>query len=404
MKITGIITEYNPFHNGHLFHLNSIKNQLESDAVVCVMSGNFVQRGLPAVLDKWSRAKMAILNGVDLVIELPSVYAVSSAEFFSFGAVSILNSTGVINNICFGSESGNINTLNSIAHILVNESSEFKEQLRANLKEGLSFPKAREKALYDLLKDDKNAEDIISYITSPNNILGIEYCKSLKVLNSSIKPCTIKRTGSGYNDSEALTSLASATSIRKLIKEEGYEKCISLMPEASYNVLEQSLSAGIQIPDVEDMFKYIKYKLLSDSSLISRIPDISEGLDYKILNEIRKASSYNELLFNIKSKRYTLTRVSRILCQIYLGFENYDIMSLRKTSPQYIRVLGFNETGQKILKMIKEKSNCTLITKMPKNDIDPMLQMDINSTNLYSLLTNSIEYGSDYLKKPVIVK
>ena len=404
MKITGIITEYNPFHNGHLFHLNSIKNQLESDAVVCVMSGNFVQRGLPAVLDKWSRAKMAILNGVDLVIELPSVYAVSSAEFFSFGAVSILNSTGVINNICFGSESGNINTLNSIAHILVNESSEFKEQLRANLKEGLSFPKAREKALYDLLKDDKNAEDIISYITSPNNILGIEYCKSLKVLNSSIKPCTIKRTGSGYNDSEALTSLASATSIRKLIKEEGYEKCISLMPEASYNVLEQSLSAGIQIPDVEDMFKYIKYKLLSDSILISRIPDISEGLDYKILNEIRKASSYNELLFNIKSKRYTLTRVSRILCQIYLGFENYDIMSLRKTSPQYIRVLGFNETGQKILKMIKEKSNCTLITKMPKNDIDPMLQMDINSTNLYSLLTNSIEYGSDYLKKPVIVK
>ena len=404
MKITGIITEYNPFHNGHLFHLNSIKNQLESDAVVCVMSGNFVQRGLPAVLDKWSRAKMAILNGVDLVIELPSVYAVSSAEFFSFGAVSILNSTGVINNICFGSESGNINTLNSIAHILVNESSEFKEQLRANLKEGLSFPKAREKALYDLLKDDKNAEDIISYITSPNNILGIEYCKSLKVLNSSIKPCTIKRTGSGYNDSEALTSLASATSIRKLIKEEGYEKCISLMPEASYYVLEQSLSAGIQIPDVEDMFKYIKYKLLSDSSLISRIPDISEGLDYKILNEIRKASSYNELLFNIKSKRYTLTRVSRILCQIYLGFENYDIMSLRKTSPQYIRVLGFNETGQKILKMIKEKSNCTLITKMPKNDIDPMLQIDINSTNLYSLLTNSIKYGSDYLKKPVIVK
>ena len=404
MKITGIITEYNPFHNGHLFHLNSIKNQLESDAVVCVMSGNFVQRGLPAVLDKWSRAKMAILNGVDLVIELPSVYAVSSAEFFSFGAVSILNSTGVINNICFGSESGNINTLNSIAHILVNESSEFKEQLRANLKEGLSFPKAREKALYDLLKNDKNAEDIISYITSPNNILGIEYCKSLKVLNSSIKPCTIKRTGSGYNDSKALTSLASATSIRNLIKEDGYEKCISLMPEASYNVLEQSLSAGIQIPDVEDMFKYIKYKLLSDSSLISRIPDISEGLDYKILNEIRKASSYNELLFNIKSKRYTLTRVSRILCQIYLGFENYDIMSLRKTSPQYIRVLGFNETGQKILKMIKEKSNCTLITKMPKNDIDPMLQMDINSTNLYSLLTNSIEYGSDYLKKPVIVK
>ena len=404
MKITGIITEYNPFHNGHLFHLNSIKNQLESDAVVCVMSGNFVQRGLPAVLDKWSRAKMALLNGVDLVIELPSVYAVSSAEFFSFGAVSILNSTGVIDNICFGSESGNINTLNSIAHILVNESSEFKEQLRANLKEGLSFPKAREKALYDLLKDDKNAEDIISYITSPNNILGIEYCKSLKVINSSIKPCTIKRTGSGYNDSKALTSLASATSIRNLIKEDGYEKCISLMPEASYNVLEQSLSAGIQIPDVEDMFKYIKYKLLSDSSLISRIPDISEGLDYKILNEIRKASSYNELLFNIKSKRYTLTRVSRILCQIYLGFENYDIMSLRKTSPKYIRVLGFNETGQKILKMIKEKSNCTLITKMPKNDIDPMLQIDINSTNLYSLLTNSIKYGSDYLKKPVIVK
>ena len=404
MRITGIITEYNPFHNGHLFHLNSIKEQLGSDAVVCVMSGNFVQRGLPAVLDKWSRAQMAVLNGVDLVIELPTVYAVSSAEFFSFGAVSLLNSTGVINNICFGSESGNIEPLNAIADILVYESSEFKEHLRLNLQKGLSFPKAREKALYDLLKDEKSAEDIISDITSPNNILGIEYCKSLKVLKSSIKPCTIKRTGSGYNDSEALTTLASATSIRKLIKEEGYDKCKALMPKPSYDVLEQSLLGGIQIPDVEDMFKFIKYKLLSDGSLISKIPDISEGLDYKILNEIKKASSYNELLFNVKSKRYTLTRVSRILCQIYLGFENYNIESLRKTSPQYIRVLGFNETGQKILKMIKEKSDCAIITKMPKKDIDPMLQMDIDSTNLYSLLTNSLDYGSDYLKNPVIIK
>lgn len=403
MRITGIITEYNPFHNGHLFHLNNIKEQYKSDAVVCVMSGNFVQRGLPAILDKWSRAKMAVLNGVDLVIELPAVYAVSSAEFFSFGAVSLLNSTGVVDNICFGSESGNIETINSIADILVYESSEFKEQLKINLNKGLSFPKAREKALCNLLNADDN-NDIINDITSPNNILGIEYCKSLKALNSSIKPLTIKRTGSGYNDSEALSHLASATSIRRLLAEDSLDSCKPLMPTSSYNVLEEALYNDIKIPNTEDMFKYIKYKLLCNGDLIRNIPDISEGLDYKIINEIKKSSSYDELLFNIKSKRYTLTRVSRILCQIYLGFESYDILSLRKASPQYIRVLGFNKTGQRILKMIKEKSDCSIITKMPKNDIDQMLKIDIDATNLYSLLTNSIQYGSDYLKNPIIIK
>ena len=196
MKITGIITEYNPFHNGHLYHLNTAKKVTNCHGIVCIMSGNFVQRGEPAIIDKWKRTEMALLNGVDLVIELPTFYAVSSAEFFAKGAVDILNNIGVVDNIFFGSECGDINLLYKIAEVLTKEPKEFKLKIKENLKSGVTYAKAREKTLIDILDN----EDLNEILSNSNNILGIEYIKAIIKSNSSITPLTMKREGSKYND------------------------------------------------------------------------------------------------------------------------------------------------------------------------------------------------------------
>ena len=214
MNITGIITEYNPFHNGHLYHLSEAKKNTNADAIVCVMSGNFVQRGGPAIIDKWKRTEMALNNGVDLIIELPTYYAVSSAEFFAKGSVSILHHLGVVNNLFFGSECGNVDKLTAISKILVNEDSELKSLIKEHLAKGDTFAKAREKSLIEYLKD----EEINKIVTSSNNILGIEYIKSILRLNSNISPSTLKREGSNYNDKKLSNSFSSATAIRELLK------------------------------------------------------------------------------------------------------------------------------------------------------------------------------------------
>ena len=223
MNITGIIVEYNPFHNGHAYHIQKTREKTNCDAIVAVMSGNFVQRGVPAIVDKWNRSKMALMNGVDLVIELPLIYSLSSAEFFASGAVSLLNNLGIVNNLCFGSECGDTDVLSIIGKILTDEPIEFKKILKENLDKGLAYPLARSKALIQFLNifDNKkllnyNIEEILS---SSNNILGIEYCKSLIKLNSSIRPYSIQREGSTYNSTSLNNKFSSATSIRKFIKE-----------------------------------------------------------------------------------------------------------------------------------------------------------------------------------------
>ncbi|GKX66272.1 nucleotidyltransferase [Inconstantimicrobium mannanitabidum] len=398
MNITGIITEYNPFHNGHKFHIDESKKLTNCDGIICVMSGNFTQRGLPAILDKWNRTKMALENGVDLVIELPTIFATSSAEFFSFGAVSILNSTNVVNSLCFGSEIGDSEILKSIATILLNNIENFNLQVKNEMKKGISFPKAREIVIGNIMND----ETLSNLINSPNNILGIEYCKSILKLKSSITPVSIKRVGSNYNDTVAFTKLASATAVRELIQNNNLDECKRLMPESSFAILEKLTDNKYTFPIEDHMFNFIKYKLITTPDLLSAIPDVSEGLDNKILKELINCNSYEDLLFRTKSKRYTLTRISRILCHIFLGFENYPIHQLRKTAPKYLRVLGLNRRGREILKEIKLRGDIEIITKLPREINDPMLKLDIASTNCYSLLNKHINYNADYLTSPII--
>lgn len=400
MNITGIITEYNPFHLGHELHLKSSKKITNCDGVICVMSGNFVQRGLPALTDKWTRAKMALEAGVDLVVELPTLFATSSAEFFAFGAVSLLNSLNIVDNLCFGSECGDIDLIKKLSEIIVNEPQEFKEYLKELLKDGLPFPKARSKALMKYL-EDTNFKIDFSYLetvlNSSNNILAIEYCKSLYKLKSSITPFTIKRLGADYNKEElSKNEIASASAIRKSIYTSNIEESLEFMPMYSYEILKNSSFSSL-----DKMFDLVKYAIISNPNILKEIPEASEGIDNKIVQNIGKANSLDELINLCKSKRYSYTRLNRILCHVLLCVDN-ELLSLRKSPPKYIRILGFNNKGREILKEIKQNSEINIVNKLSKSKPDPLLDFDIKATNIYSLLNPSVKINSDYLNSPII--
>lgn len=364
------------------------------------MSGNFVQRGLPALTDKWTRAKMALEAGVDLVVELPTLFATSSAEFFAFGAVSLLNSLNIVDNLCFGSECGDIDLIKKLSEIIVNEPQEFKEYLKELLKDGLPFPKARSKALMKYL-EDTNFKIDFSYLetvlNSSNNILAIEYCKSLYKLKSSITPFTIKRLGADYNKEElSKNEIASASAIRKSIYTSNIEESLEFMPIYSYEILKNSSFSSL-----DKMFDLVKYAIISNPNILKEIPEASEGIDNKIVQNIGKANSLDELINLCKSKRYSYTRLNRILCHVLLCVDN-ELLSLRKSPPKYIRILGFNNKGREILKEIKRNSEINIVNKLSKSKPDPLLDFDIKATNIYSLLNPSVKINSDYLNSPII--
>ena len=395
--VTGIITEYNPFHKGHEYHLEKARLDTNAHSIVCVMSGNFTQRGIPAIIDKWKRAEMAIKNGVDLVLELPVVYSLSSAEHFAFGGVSLLNSLGIIDNLHFGSEEGNTDVLELIAETLVLEPFEYKNLLKYNLNLGLPFHQSRANALNDYL----NSNDVLAVLNNSNNILGIEYIKALKVLNSSIIPKTLKREGAAYNDENLNSSFSSATSIRKHLRENSLSELSTALPKASYDILYNLSSSNYPFIFEEDMFKYIKYKLFTNEQSLLSLPDISEGLENRILKEILNATSISELILNSKSKRYTYTRINRILAQSFLNLEAFDLLNLSKSHVPYARVLGFNSNGRNILKNIKDKGNIDIITKVPRNNLCDHMKIDILATKAYSLLNPKVNPMDDYLKSPI---
>lgn len=399
MNITGIITEYNPFHNGHKFHLEESKKQTKSDGTICIMSGNFVQRGGPAIIDKWKRTEMALNNGVDLIIELPTFYAVSSAEFFAKGAVSILNSLNIVNNLFFGSEIGDAKALSEIAKVLVSEDERFQNILKENLSLGLTFAKAREKSLIEYL----NRSEINNIITSSNNILGIEYIKAILKLNSSINPVALKREGSNYNDKSLSQTFSSATSIREVLKNtNNIEDLKNIIPLESYEVFSKLQEQDYRFTFEEEMFKYIKYKIQTNCVNFNNLYEVTEGLDNKIIKEISSSNSLHEFILKIKSKRYTYSKISRILTHIYLGLDNDDFKDIANENNLYVRVLGFNKTGREILSLIKANSSIPLITKVPRFTNNPLLKFDLQATACYSLLNDKVNPFNDYLQSPII--
>lgn len=387
MKILGIIAEYNPFHNGHKYHIEKSKKLTNSDAVVCIMSGNFIQRGEPSILDKWSRAQCALLNGVDLIIELPVVYSIQSAEFFAYGGIKLLNNLNIIDYLSFGSESGNIEDFLNIGQVLYNESVILSSKIKHYLKEGISYPLARQKALCNYLDNDYSY-----FLTQPNNILGVEYIKALLKIKSNIKPVTVKRNKVGYNEIKTVDNFASATAIRKMIRKNNIEDIKQYVPESSYNIIEEKFNNNETVY-FNDFTKSI-FTLLTRLSTneISNYPDVNEGLENRIKKSLGISQSLSDLVNNIKSKRYAQTRIQRIVFNILLNITKSKLDTFQELGgPGYIRVLGMNKTGKKILKTAKEQTKSPVIIKPSSYNqynlqlINEMIQYDFNATDIYYL-------------------
>lgn len=424
MKVNGIIAEYNPFHKGHLYQLHTAKEQTDSDYTIIVMSGNFMQRGTPALLDKFSRAKMALMCGADLVLELPAYYAASSAEYFAMGGVTLLDKLGVVNHLSFGSECGDISVLNRIAKIITEEPAEYVTLLRKKLKEGLSFPSARTNAL---LAYDSSLGDYKDVLSSPNNILGIEYCKALLRRGSTIEPVTVKRMGAEYhdtslvaddimttpNDSDIGTSASSATAIRQTIFNGGDLSCLkNHMPEEAFLVLKDAFN-NVKPIFLNDFSSLLHYKLLLEQAHgFECFLDVTPELSDRIGNSLYDFKDFESFCDLLKRKDITHTRISRCLMHILLDMK-VDTMKTYCCSDYtpYARVLGFRKESTPLLSAIKENSTIPLITKLAdaENILDAnaygMLQEDIRINQIYQsvlALKNETAMANEY-RTPVVI-
>ena len=418
MKTVGLIVEYNPFHNGHLHHLLESKQVTSSECAVAVMSGNFLQRGEPALLDKWTRAKMAVDNGVDLVLELPFIFASSSAEYFASGAVKLLDSLGVIDSLSFGSEAGDTSILNDIADVLVDEPDLFKDFLKEFLDQGKSFPKARSLAIIEFFKSSsyQDIDALESVLYSPNNILAIEYMKSLKNIGSSIEPFTIKRTASNYHDKDINGSICSATSIREdFFKNKSLCNTKNVVPSATYQYMKEFLDKNSTFNDLEnftEIFLYLFRVLNYDK--INFVNGIEEGLENRILKAFNNSNTLSSILEAISTKRYTMTRIKRILIHALIGLDKETFNTLNAAGPRYVRVLASNKKGLELLGEIKKKSSIPIITKYSNHQkldddlLNKMIDFDKRATDLYftglSKFTKHANMNLDFLKSPYILK
>lgn len=399
MKVVGIIAEYNPIHNGHLYHIQKSKEITNSDFCIIIMSGNFTQAGNIAIYDKFTRANLAIEHGADLVIELPTIYANSSAKFFAFGAINILNSLNIIDSICFGSESDNIDLLQEVCNIIIFKDKEIWEDINANLKAGISFAEARSKSIKKYLSDEQ-----IEVLRGPNNILGLEYIENLNLLNSQIKPFTIKRESSNFNEiilNSNNNNFTSATSIRNSIKTHKIDILSKYVPNNTYSVIK-----NIKPIFNDDIFKLLKYKLISmTSSKLEKISEVTEGLENKILKEINNSNSYDEFAQNIKSKRYQLSKIKRMLINILLDITKEDFEYAINNNVGYAHILACSESGKSLLSEISKNSNIDLITSLNKKSFDSLsentkkyLKYDILASNIYSVINND-KIQKDYTNR-----
>jgi predicted nucleotidyltransferase len=439
MKILGIITEYNPFHNGHLYHLFKAKEITRTDYVVAVMSGNFLQRGEPAIINKWSRTKMALNAGVDLIIELPFVFSTQDANGFAFGAVKLLDSFKIIDYLCFGCETDNLDILYSISNFLDVEPEKYKELIVYNSKNGYEFPKARSQALCEYHRvfgidglEKISTLELSKLLKYPNNILALEYIKHLLKLKSKIKPIAIKRIGASYHQKNIEGKISSATSIRNEIlnnlgppKTDLFmlnDKIKSTIPPSGFSVLESELREG-RGPITLDSYRQYILATLRRMSLenISRIQGVTEGLENRIKKASLKSYSVEHLINSIKTRRYTRTKIQRIILHLMMNLSKEDIAIFNKYGPLYARILGFSKKGKTLLRAIKKNSSTPLISKLSnylrqtifeennrvRNRLVKMLNYDILATDIYVLGSKQAEdrvARLDFTNKIVIKK
>lgn len=393
MNITGIIAEYNPFHNGHQYQLDYIRSQLNTDYIVVVMNGDFTQRGEAAILNKYDRASMALDAGADLVLELPVLYGTESAEFFATGGIRLLNELGCIDQICFGSEADDLDALKIIASIYLQEPDLYKAELNRQLKNGISFPKARTMALSCYAKHvHLTLPEDLSFLQQPNVILSIEYLKALECQCSNIKPVLIKRSDSGYH-SVNLGQYASATAIRKTYVLKGAVEVLrESLPSHVYEMLEHAYEQAAPM-QTSYFYPYLQYCFWKERRPLSEIQDISEDLSNRIQAVYRPEYTYDQLLNAILNKQYTMTRIQRSLLHILLDITKQDVrIQLKSKSMHYARVLGFRRESSALLRHIRSHSAIPILQQVAEGYVPfqkdnlaarQLLKYDIEAAQLY---------------------
>jgi len=411
-KVLGIVAEYNPFHNGHFYHMQESKKITEADSCICVISGNFTQRGEPSIVNKWAKTYMALCCGADLVIELPTIYSISSAENFASGAIKIFDSLKIVTDISFGAECNDLATLNNIANVFYSEPANYKTILNHELKRGLSYPMARENAVLMYLNDIKRYANVL---TNSNNILAIEYLKTLKQQKSMIQPNIVPRKNVYYNDQKIVDDFASATAIRKLMLNREYAEVRKVVPRSTYQIIGEEYKKNHIILGIKKYEKEIIYALrVMPIEEIQNLPDVNEGLEFAIKKAASETNNIEELIEKVKSKRYTQTRIQRILLYVLLGITKKDMEDSKKMVP-YVRVLGFNSRGKILIsEIMNQNPKLNMITsvgkyvnkKMPKNkQLTRMLDLDINATNIYTLgYGGESKANLDYTQNMIIIK
>ena len=427
MKIVGLITEYNPFHNGHLYHMQKAKEITGADSVIAVMSGNYVQRGAPAIMPKHLRAEVALEAGIPLVLELPVCYASGSAEYFADGAISLFEKLGCIDSICFGSDCGDYYLLEKVAHVTADEPEAYKQTLQDALKQGLSFPLARQAALKAYFQDP-SLDDILE---QPNNILGIEYIKALYLRKSPIGAYTIRRKISGYHDKELSPGYSSASAIRRLLAFAG--NSVHLASEEMYD--EPGLSEVLtrlegQVPPscirsleethrvrypvyANDFSLLFRYRLLTETrESLAGYLDMTEELANRMINHANDFITFDQFCDLLKTRDMTYSRISRCLLHILLNIRTEDMTLYKEEGGcQYARVLGFSKDGAKLLTRIKRTSSVPLLTKLTQTEGLSktglrMLRQDIFAADLYeSVITDKFKmpFISEYQQQIVRV-
>lgn len=405
MKATGIVVEYNPFHNGHAYHALQAKKLTGSDVVIAVMSGNFLQRGEPAFIDKWARTKMALSNGVDIVFELPYAFATATAPIFAKGAIQLLDASQC-SSFCFGSEDGEIGPLERSLHLIQQAGTSYEQIVKEAVRRGLSYPKALNEA-YVAAAKASTAAATFADLSKPNNILGFHYMQSALAIQSTMTATTIPRIVAQYHDDAIVgNQIASATGIRKSFFESDTLSAVSdFIPDTTRDVLLDWQSTQRSFGNWSAFYPQLRFTILREGpERLRLIADITEGIENLLYRAATNHGTFEGFMGEVKSKRYTWTRIQRMLTHIFTGFT--PSMRSDMTTPSYLRLLGMTQAGRLYLNENKKRLKLPVVSKAAAFS-NPSLKVDIHASDMYALGigngTSDCHIGLDYNRHPIII-
>ncbi|MBR1418668.1 MAG: nucleotidyltransferase family protein [Synergistaceae bacterium] len=393
-EVIGIVAEYNPFHNGHLYMLREAKAKFSDAAVIIILSSNFTQRGEPAICDKFARAETALAGGADLVLELPFIFSCAAAQDFSAGAIDILAKTKLASHIAFGLENINYANLDALINLLLQEPENFKNNLKLNLKLGMSYTRALSRAADQIIPGSEE------FLLQPNNMLAISYLKRIKERNYNLKTLFIPRTGAAHNFNNLNFNLnfASSSALRTAIKDNKLEVLNNYMPESSIKILKQAAAQGRACINANKKLWLMLQSIFlrSSPSELSNFDLINNGLENLFINNFKKFNNLDEFIDKCVSLRYTRSHIRRCLMRILIGVSKRDALEIRESGAGYARVLGFSETGRELLKIARDRSDIKLITRLAAAKTNLCAKYEFTAENFYELLldnNNNLNYA-----------